>query len=101
MYTEKSVNGTVKYLNFEQNLTSLWAQFTRLVNPFLQRIKDGGGFYDFLVQVDERNNQPATIDLNELHARIFIKPSKTAEFIAVDYVITSTGAVFDELMLAA
>ena len=52
------------------------AALIRLINPFLQDIKDKGGFYDFAVQCDEETNTPAVIDRNELVARIFVKPRR-------------------------
>lgn len=69
----------------------------RLIASFMQGIKDKGGIYDFAVQCDEENNTPAVIDRNELVARVFVKPTKTAEFIELNFVLTATGANFKEI----
>lgn len=96
-YVEKAVADSAQFLVFEPNNKATWEAFKRLVNPFLQRIKDGGGLYDFLTICDETINTPAVIDANQMKARIMVKPTKTAEFISVEFAIAPTGADFSEL----
>lgn len=97
VYVEKAVSDAAQFLVFEPNNKATWEAFKRLVNPFLQRIKDGGGFYDFLTVCDETINTPAVIDANEMRARVMVKPTKTAEFINIEFAIAPTGADFSEL----
>lgn len=70
------------------------------MNPFLQEIKTQGGFYDFAVQCDEETNPSAVTDRNEMVARIFVKPTKTAEFVELNFVLTATGGDFKEIFPA-
>ena len=60
--------------------------------------KVGGGIYDYLIKCDESNNTPDTIDRNELHVQIGIKPTKTIEFLYIDFIVASTGASWSEVM---
>jgi hypothetical protein len=97
MYIEEAVAESSRFVVFEPNNPQTWRALIRLINPFLQDIKDNGGLYDYRVQCDEETNTPAVIDRNELVARIFVKPTKTAEFIELNFVLTSTGADFTEI----
>jgi len=97
MYIEEAIAESSRFVVFEPNNPITWRALIRLINPFLQDIKDQGGFYDFAVQCDEETNTPAIIDRNELLCRIFVKPTKTAEFIRLDFVLTTTGADFTEI----
>ncbi len=97
MYIEEAIAESSRFVVFEPNNPITWRALIRLINPFLQDIKDNGGFYDFAVQCDAETNTPAIIDRNELLCRIFVKPTKTAEFIRLDFVLTTTGADFTEI----
>ena len=69
-----------------------------MINPFLQDIKEKGGLYDYAFQCDEETNTPVVIDRNEMIARVFVKPTKTAEFIELNFILTGTGADFSEII---
>lgn len=97
MYVIKAATQTSKYLLFEQHTEALRNQFVRLLEPFLRDLKSNEAFYDFKVQCDDVLNTPSVIDSNQLKARVFVKPTKTAEFIPIDFAIAPTGAVFEEL----
>ena len=60
--------------------------------------KNNEGLYDYLIVCDERNNTPSVIDANELVVDIYIKPTRTAEFILVNFYSTRTDANFQELL---
>jgi phage tail sheath protein FI len=68
------------------------------VTPFLANIKGKGGFYDFRVQCDGETNTSAMIDRNQMVCRIFVKPTKTAEFVELNFVLTATDANFTEVL---
>ena len=95
---EKAISTASKYFIFEQNDRFTWAQMKGMIEPFLRDVKSRRGIYDFYVQIDEENNTPERIDRNELWASIFIKPTRTAEFIVLQFVATKTGANFSELI---
>jgi hypothetical protein len=81
-------------LVFEQNTISTRNNFLARVNPYLTSIQQKQGLYAFKVVMDESNNTPDVIDRNQLIGQIYIQPSKTAEFIALDFILTPTGAQF-------
>ena len=97
MFIEEAIATSSRFVVFEPNNPQTWRALIRLINPFMQDIKDKGGLYDFAVQCDEETNTPAVIDRNELMARVFVKPTKTAEFIELNFVLTATGADFKEI----
>jgi len=97
MFIEEAIAESSRFVVFEPNNPQTWRALIRLINPFMQDIKDKGGLYDFAVQCDEETNTPAVIDRNELVARVFVKPTKTAEFIELNFVLTATGADFKEI----
>ena len=81
-------------LLFEQNDEQVRQEFLRLVNPILESIKKERGLYDFRVSV---SNDPEDIDANTLRGKIYIKPTRSLEFIDVEFVITPTGASFENI----
>lgn len=83
-----------RYLVFEQNTAATWNRFLSVVNPYLQSIQQRSGLYAFQVVMDETNNTPDLIDQNILYGQIWLKPTKSAEFIIFDFNILPTGGVF-------
>ena len=81
-------------LVFEQNTIATRNQFLAQVNPYLTSVQQRQGLYAFKVIMDETNNTPDVIDRNELIGQIYLQPTKTAEFIYLDFNITPTGASF-------
>ena len=81
-------------LVFEQNSRSTRAQFLNAVNPYLESVQSLKGLYAFRVIMDDSNNTPDVIDRNELIGQIFVQPTKTAEYIYLDFVVQPTGATF-------
>jgi hypothetical protein len=81
-------------LVFEQNTITTRNNFLSRVNPYLQTIQQKQGLYAFKVIMDESNNTPDVIDRNQLIGQIYVQPSRTAEFIALDFILLPTGAQF-------
>jgi hypothetical protein len=90
------IGDTSKNLVFEQNTTVTRNKFLNAVNPFLESVQQRQGLYAFRVVMDESNNTAEAIDRNQLVGQIFIQPTKTAEFIILDYTIQPTGATFND-----
>jgi hypothetical protein len=90
----KLISAVAVRLLFEQNDDQVRQEFLRLVNPILESIKKERGLYDFRVSV---SNDPEDIDANTLRGKIYIKPTRSLEFIDVEFVITPTGASFDNI----
>jgi hypothetical protein len=91
---KKYIASTSRYLVFEQNTASTRGRFLNTVNPYLEGIQQRQGLYAFRVVMDESNNTPDVIDRNILAGQIFLQPTKTAEFIVLDFNILPTGASF-------
>ena len=82
-------------LVFEQNTTQTRNSFTTQVNPYLESVQQRQGLYAFKVVMDESNNGPDVVDRNQLVGQIFLQPTKTAEFVLLDFNVTPTGATFE------
>jgi hypothetical protein len=91
----KYIASTSRYLVFEQNTAETRNRFLNIVNPYLESIQQRQGLYAFKVVMDETNNTPDVIDRNILAGAIYLQPTKTAEFIQIDFNILPTGASFD------
>ena len=82
-------------LVFEQNTIATRNNFLSQVNPYMESVQQRQGLYAFKVVMDDSNNTPDVIDRNQLIGQIFIQPTRTAEFIYLDFNIQPTGATFD------
>ena len=91
---KKYIASTSRYLVFEQNTSQTRSKFLNTVNPYLEGIQQRQGLYAFRVVMDETNNTPDVIDRNILAGSIYLQPTKTAEFIVLDFNILPTGASF-------
>jgi len=92
----KFIASSSKYLVFEQNTAATRNRFLGIVNPFLNSVQANSGLSAFKVVMDDSNNTPDVVDRNELRGQIFIQPTRTAEFIVLDFIIQPTGAAFPE-----
>jgi len=79
---------------FEQNTIATRNSFIVKVNPYLAAIQQKQGLYAYQVVMDDTNNGPAVIDQNQLVGQIYIQPTRTAEFISLDFILQPTGAEF-------
>ena len=91
---KKFIASTSRFLVFEQNTSTTRGRFLNTVNPYLEAIQQRQGLYAFRVVMDESNNTPDVIDRNIMAGQIFLQPTKTAEFIVIDFNILPTGATF-------
>lgn len=96
IFLRKAIGDAVRALVFEQNDATLWREFTGVVRPILQSVKTRRGLRDFRVQMDATTNTDAVIENNQAVGRIYLKPTKTAEIIIVEFVVTAQGATFSE-----
>ena len=91
----KYIASTSRYLVFEQNTSETRNRFLNIVNPYLESIQQRQGLYAFRVIMDDSNNTPDVIDRNIMKGAIYLQPTKTAEFIQIDFNILPTGAAFN------
>ena len=83
-------------LVFEQNTIATRNNFLSQVNPYLESVQQRQGLYAFKVVMDETNNTPDVIDRNQLVGQIYLQPTKTAEFVILDFNVLPTGATFPD-----
>ena len=94
---EKAIATAAKFQLFEFNDEFTRAQFRNLVEPFLRDVQGRRGITDFSVVADATNNTGEVIDRNEFVADIFVKPSRSINFITLSFVATRTGVAFSEV----
>jgi hypothetical protein len=88
------VGSVSRTLVFEQNTTVTRNRFLSQVNPYLESVVQRQGLYAYKVVMDDSNNTPDVIDRNQLVGQIYIQPTKTAEFIILNFNLQPTGATF-------
>ena len=88
------ISQVAQNLVFEQNTIATRNQFLSQVNPYLESVQQRQGLYAFKVIMDDSNNTADVIDRNQMVGQIYIQPTRTAEFIYLDFNILPTGAVF-------
>ena len=98
IFLEKAIANAAKFQLFEFNDAFTRSQFVGIVEPFLRDVQGGGGIQDFLVVCDESNNTSSVIDRNEFRGDIFIKPSRSINFIQLNFVAVRSGASFSEVV---
>ena len=94
LQTRKLISAVSIRLLFEQNDDVVRQQFLDLVNPILDSIRRDRGLTDFRVVL---SNDPEEIDRNEMNGKIYIKPTRALEYIFVEFLITPTGASFEDV----
>ena len=98
LYLEKVTRSTLKYFVFEPNTLFTRTNVVNVLNPIFENVKNNQGMYDYLIVCDARNNTPNVIDNNQLVVDIYIKPTRSAEFILVNFYATRTDQDFNELV---
>jgi hypothetical protein len=91
---KKYIASVSRYLVFEQNVEATRNRFLNIVNPYLASVQERSGLYAFRVVMDETNNTPDVIDRNILYGQLYLQPTRTAEFIILDFNVLPTGATF-------
>ncbi len=101
---EKALAISLRPFVFEPNNELTRFRVTAMVTEYMDRLSSMGAFQTelgdegFAVICDETNNTSAVIDANQLHVDVFLKPTKAAEFIRLQTIVTTTGASFEELI---
>jgi Phage tail sheath protein subtilisin-like domain/Phage tail sheath C-terminal domain len=98
---EKSISTAAKYSLFELNDEFTRAQFVALINPFLRDVQGRRGITDYKVICDSTNNTPQVIDTNQFVGDIYIKPTRSINFIQLNFVAVGTGVDFTTIVGAA
>ena len=96
IYLKKEISRISATILFDQNTQVTWQRFTGQVEPLLASVRSRFGLSDFRVILDETTTTPDLVDRNVMYAKIMLKPTKAIEFIALDFVITRSGASFED-----
>ena len=96
IYLKKEVSKIAATTLFEPNVQVTWDRFLGKVNPFLESVKTRLGLTDYKVVLDETTTTTELIDRNILYAKVFLKPARAIEYIALDFTITNSGAAFED-----
>lgn len=91
---KKFIGDQARNLVFEQNTVATRNKFLATVNPYLDSVVQRQGLYAYRVVMDDTNNTADVVDRNQLVGQIFIQPTKTIEFVVLDFTIEPTGATF-------
>ena len=94
----KALEGAANAQLFELNDSVTRSNFVNIVEPYLRDVESKRGIYGFLVVCDETNNTPDIIDNNEFRADIYLKPTKSINYITLTFVATRTGVSFEEVV---
>jgi hypothetical protein len=91
---KKFIGDQAKNLVFEQNTIATRNRFLATVNPYLESVVQRQGLYAYRVVMDDTNNTADVVDRNQLVGQIYIQPTKTIEFVVLDFIVEPTGATF-------
>ena len=94
---EQALEGAANSQLFELNDTNTRSNFVNIVEPYLRDVQAKRGVYDFLIVCDDTNNTPDVIDNNEFRADIYLKPTKSINFVTLTFIATRTGIQFSEV----
>jgi len=96
IYIKKQISRFSASVLFDPNVTVTWNRFKAAVEPFLASVQARLGLTEYRLILDETTTTPDLVDRNILYAKILLKPARAIEFIAVDFVISRTGASFQD-----
>ena len=96
LFVKRRISFMASRLLFEPNVRATWNRFHGQVEPFLRGVKARFGLDEFKVVLDSTTTTPDLIDRNIMYAKILLKPTRAIEFIAIDFVITNSGASFED-----
>ena len=96
IYVKKRISSMANDILFDQNTVTTWNRFLGRANPFLDSVRSRLGLEDFKVILDNTTTTPEMRDRNIIYAKVFLKPTKAVEFIAIDFTITNSGASFED-----
>ena len=96
VYLKRQISRFAATVIFDQNVQSTWNRFKGRVEPFLASVQAGLGITKFKLVLDSTTTTEDLIDRNIMYAKIFIKPARAIEYIALDFILTDDGAAFED-----
>ena len=94
IFLKKEISRISQGVLFEQNVKATWDDFSSQANTFLRNVRGRLGITDYRFVLDETTTTADLVDRNILYAKVLVKPARSIEYIALDFVITRTGAAF-------
>ena len=95
-YIKKEVSRAATRILFDPNVEATWNRFKSVVEPFLLQIKNAYGLEDSKVVLDETTTTADLVDRNIMYCKLYIKPTRALEYIAIDFIVTNSGAAFTQ-----
>jgi len=96
IHVKKEISRMAATTLFDQNVQATWNRFLGKAEPFLKSVQSRFGLTEYRIILDETTTTPELVDRNIMYAKVFLKPARAIEFIAIDFVITNTGASFED-----
>ena len=96
IFLKKQISRISTRILFDPNVDVTWNRFLGEVQPLLRSVKARYGLSEYRVILDETTTTPDLVDRNIMYAKVFLKPTRAIEFIALDFIITRSGASFDD-----
>ena len=96
VFVKREISRIAATMIFEQNTRATWNRFLGQAEPLLMSVKAQFGLEDFRLILDESTTTPDLIDRNIIYAKCLLKPTRSVEFFAIDFVISNSGAAFDD-----
>jgi hypothetical protein len=96
IFLKKEISRIANGILFDQNVQTTWDRFTSQANPLLASVKTRFGLEDYKLVLDESTTTPDLRDRNIMYAKVFLKPARAIEFIALDFTIMRSGAAFED-----
>ena len=96
IFLKKQISRIATTILFDPNVQVTWDRFLGQVTPLLKSVQSRFGLQEYRVVLDQTTTTPELIDRNIMYAKVFLKPTRAIEFIALDFIITRTGASFDD-----
>ena len=96
IFVKKEISRMAATTLFDQNVQATWDRFLGQANPFLASVKSRFGLTEYRIILDETTTTAELIDRNIMYAKVFLKPARAIEFIAIDFTITNSGASFED-----
>jgi hypothetical protein len=96
IFLKREISFIASRLLFGPNSTITWDTFKGQALPILRDVKTDFGIEDFKLILDESTTTPDLVDRNIIYAKLLVKPTRAVEYFAIDFVITNSGAAFED-----
>jgi phage tail sheath protein FI len=95
-FLKKQISRAAVRVLFEPNVKATWDGFKAVVEPFLLQVKNAYGLDDAKIVLDETTTTADLVDRNIMYCKLYVKPTRAIEYVAMDFIVTNSGAAFAE-----